>query len=290
MKSLNIGIFGSTGYIGTRLRSIVSTAGHTPVPFSRIDRPGFRKFSASALPDLSGLDAVVNLAGEPILGLWSPSKRRKILSSRVDATNRIVDAMLTQPRAPRILINASAVGFYGDTGDVIASESSPSGTGFLADVCKAWESATTPAQLSGLRVVRIRIGFVTGPGGAMGLVLPVFKAGLGGNLGNGRQWMSCIHVDDVAGMILWSILNDSVSGPLNAVNPQAIRNSEFTQSVARAVRRPAFFPVPACLLRALLGDLSHVMLDNVRVSPTVALTTGYQYHYSTLDAGLKALS
>ena len=122
----------------------------------------------------------------------------------------------------------------------------------------------------------------------MGLVLPVFKAGLGGNLGNGRQWMSCIHVNDVAGMILWALCNDSLNGPLNAVNPQAVRNSEFTRAVAQAVRRPAIFPVPACLLRALLGDLSHVMLDSVRVAPTVALTGGYKYRYSTLDAGLQA--
>lgn len=237
---------------------------------------------------MSGLDAVVNLAGEPILGFWTPSKRQKILTSRVDTTNRIVDAMLSQPNAPKVLINASAVGFYGDTGDRIATESTGAGTGFLADVCKAWEAATTPAQLSGLRVVRIRIGFVTGTGGAMGLVLPLFRAGLGGNLGNGRQWMSCIHVDDVAGMILWAVSNDSLNGVLNAVNPQAIRNLEFTRAVARAVRRPAIFPVPACILRTLLGDLSHVMLDSVRVAPTVALTGGYQYRHSTLDAGLQA--
>ena len=288
MKTLKVGIFGAAGYIGTRLCAMIREAGYEPVPFSRSDRPGFRKISSSALPDVSGLDAVVNLAGEPILGFWTPSKRQKILSSRVDITNRIVDAMLTQPNAPKVLINASAVGFYGDTGDGIATESTAAGTGFLADVCKAWEAATTPAQLSALRVVRIRIGFVTGFGGAMGLVLPVFKAGLGGNLGNGRQWMSCIHVDDVAGMILWAISNDSLSGPLNAVNPQAVRNSEFTLAVARAVRRPAIFPVPAGILRTLLGDLSHVMLDSVRVAPTVALTGGYKYRYSTLDAGLHA--
>jgi len=288
MKTLKIGIFGAAGYIGTRLCVAAREAGHEAVPFSRSIRPGFRKISSGALPELSGLDAVVNLAGEPILGLWTPSKRQKILASRVDTTNRIVDAMLTQSHAPKVLINASAIGFYGDTGEVIVTESSPAGTGFLADVCKAWEAATTPAQLSGLRVVRLRIGFVTGPGGAMGLVLPVFKTGLGGNLGNGRQWMSCIHVDDVAGMILWAISQDSLNGPLNAVNPQAVRNSEFTRAVARAVHRPAIFPVPACLLRTVLGDLSHVMLDSVRVAPTLALTGGYKYRYSTLDAGLQA--
>ena len=180
------------------------------------------------------------------------------------------------------------MGFYGNTGENIATETSAGGTGFLAEVCRAWETATAPALLGGVRVVHLRTGFVTGPGGAMGLVLPVFKMGLGGNLGNGRQWMSCIHVDDVAGMILWAIENQDVCGAVNAVNPAPVRNAEFTQAVALAVHRPAILPAPAFVLKALLGELSHVLLDSVRVVPSVAVSRGYKFRFATLQAGLEA--
>ena len=145
-----------------------------------------------------------------------------------------------------------------------------------------------PAEALGCRVVRLRIGFVTGSGGAMGLVRPVFELGLGGNLGNGRQWMSCIHVDDVAGMILWALKNPSVNGAVNAVNPQPVRNAEFTRTLARVVRRPAILPAPSCALKIALGELSHVMLDSVRVRPAVAESLGYSFRHPTLEVGLRA--
>jgi len=178
--------------------------------------------------------------------------------------------------------------FYGDTGEREVDESDAAGSGFLVDVCQAWEAAAMPAEALGCRVVRLRIGFVTGPGGAMGLVRPVFQLGLGGNLGNGRQWMSCIHVDDVAGMILWALENPTVSGAVNAVNPQPVRNAEFTRTLARVVRRPAILPAPSCALKLALGELSHVMLDSVRVRPAAAENLGYAFRYPTLEAGLRA--
>lgn len=283
---MNIGVIGATGYVGARLCSLAKAAGHCVVPFSRSVRAGFRRIESSGALDFSGLDAVVNLAGEPILGLWTASKKEKILSSRVQTTQRVVSSL---SGGVRVFINASAIGFYGDTGENEVDESAAAGRGFLAEVCQAWEAAAMPAEQRDCRLVRLRIGFVTGPGGAMGLVRPVFQLGLGGNLGDGRQWMSCIHVDDVAGMILWALEKQSVAGAVNAVNPEPVRNTEFTRTLARVLRRPAILPAPSCALKLALGELSHVMLDSIRVRPAVAQRLGYAFRYPTLEAGLRAV-
>ena len=285
---MKIGIIGATGYIGSHLSSAVLASGHEVVGFSRSARPGFRRFSQDAVPDFSGLDAVVNLAGEPILGLWTRQKKEKILRSRVETTQRVMEGLAQLPDGPRILINTSAIGYYGDTGENCVSENSPAGTGFLAQTCKAWEDAAQGPASGNARIVRLRVGFVTGPGGAMRFVLPLFKMGLGGRLGDGHQWMSCIHVDDVAGLILWAIANESISGPMNAVCPESVRNTEFTRALARAVHRPAILPAPAFALRLALGELSHVMLDSVRVIPEVALASGYRFRFPKVEVGLQA--
>jgi len=283
--NMKVGVIGATGYVGARLCRMAEAAGHGVVRFSRSARAGFRRIEANGGLDFSGLDAVVNLAGEPILGLWTPSKKEKILRSRVETTRKVVSSLHS---GISVLINASAIGFYGDTGEREVDESDAAGSGFLVDVCQAWEAAAMPAEALGCRVVRLRIGFVTGPGGAMGLVRPVFQLGLGGNLGHGRQWMSCIHVDDVAGMILWALENPTVSGAVNVVNPEPVRNAEFTRALARVVRRPAILPAPSCALKLALGEVSHVMLDSVRVRPAVAENLGYAFRYPTLEAGLRA--
>ena len=285
---MKIGIIGATGYIGSRLQAAALRSGQEVVCFSRNERSGFRRFSLDAIPDFSGLDAVVNLAGESILGLWTSQKKEKILRSRVETTRHVMEGLSRLPDGPRILINASAIGYYGDTGENSVSETSPAGTGFLAQTCKAWEEATQGSVAEKMRIVRLRIGFVTGPGGAMRFVLPLFKMGLGGPLGNGRQWMSCIHVDDVAGLILWAIDNASISGPVNAVCPEPVRNTDFTRALARAVHRPAILPAPAFALRLALGELSRVMLDSIRVIPEVALTAGYSFRYPNVEAELEA--
>ena len=287
---MKIGIIGATGYIGSRLRKATLASGREVVCFSRKERPGFRQFSLDAVPDFSGLDAIVNLAGESILGLWTRQKKEKILRSRVDTTRQVLEGISRLPDGPRILINASAIGYYGETGENLATETSPAGTGFLAQTCNAWEEATQSSFAERVRVIRLRIGFVTGPGGAMRFVLPLFKMGLGGPLGNGRQWMSCIHVDDVAGLILWAIANESIFGPVNAVCPEPVRNIDFTRSLARAVHRPAILPAPAFALRLALGELSRVMLDSVRIIPKVALEDGYTFRFPNVEAGLQASS
>lgn len=283
---MRIGVTGARGYVGTRLTCLARAAGHTVVPFSRGGQAGFRRLDANSPADCSGLDAMVNLAGESILGFWTKSKKDEILRSRVDTTKRVVEGL--RAGGPRILINASAIGFYGDTGEGEVEESSAHGTGFLAGVCRDWEEAATSAEAFGTRVALLRIGFVTGPGGAMRLVRPLFKAGLGGRLGNGRQWMSCIHVDDVAGMILWAIENSSVRGPVNAVNPEPVRNAEFTRTLARVLHRPAFFHTPAFALRLTLGELSGLLLDSSRVRPAKAMALGYAWRHPTLEDGLRA--
>jgi uncharacterized protein (TIGR01777 family) len=283
---MRVGLFGASGFVGTVLRRAAEARGVETVCFSRRARVGFQPFQGPR--DVEGLDAVVNLAGEPILGIWTASRRQRIVESRVAGTRRIVEAL--RGSSVRTLVNASAVGFYGDTGEEEVSESSPAGEGFLAETCQAWESAAVAAEPLGVRVVRARIGFVIGTGGAMALIRPLFSAGAGGNLGSGRQWMSCIHVEDVAGMILWALATPEVSGPLNAVMPQPVRNAEFTKTLAAIVRRPAIFPAPAFALRLALGDLSHVMLDSARVRPSVALQLGYPYRFPDLTSALRAHS
>ncbi len=284
---MKIGVTGASGFIGARVCALAAERGHECVRFSRQPRDGARLFDAKTPPDFAGLDAVIHLAGESILGLWTAEKKRRIMESRVEGTRRVVEAMAESPEGPRVLIGASAVGFYGDTGENQVDENSSVGAGFLAETCQRWEAETQRAEASGVRVARVRIGFVLGRGGAMKMIGPLFRLGLGGNLGNGRQWMSGVHVDDVAGMFLWAAENAAVSGPVNAVMPEPFRNAQFTRDVAKSLHRPAFLPAPALAIRLALGELSHVMLDSCRVVPRRALDGGYVFRFATLPAALQ---
>jgi len=285
---MRLGITGATGFIGRRAAEMARARGWEVVPFSRQPRDAAtRKFVPGEPADVDGLDAVLHLAGESVLGLWTAKKRARIMDSRVLGTRSIAEGFARAKNPPRVLISGSAIGYYGDTGDREVDESSPPGTGFLADVCRAWEAEAL--KVTNARVVLLRIGFVLGRnGGAMKLVLPVFKAGLGGRLGSGRQWMSLIHVDDVAGMALWAIENETLRGPLNAVMPQPVTNAEFTREVARAVHRPAIFPAPSLVLRIVLGQMSSMLLNSARVRPAVAELGGYRFACSDLAAAVEA--
>ena len=283
---MKAGITGASGFIGSRVKALCGKSGIEAVGFSRRPSAGARLFRLTAPPDLEGLDAVINLAGESILGLWTAKKKRRIRESRVLGTRRIVEAIERMTARPRVLVNASAIGFYGDTGERLVDEFSALGSGFLAEVCREWEAEAARAGSLGVRVVFVRIGFVLGKGGALKLIGPLFKLGLGGKLGNGRQWMSPVHVEDVAGIIVWALKNDSLSGPVNAVMPEPVRNLEFTRELARCVSRPAILPAPAFALRLALGELSHLMLDSTRVAPKVALQMGYEYQFPTLPSAL----
>jgi uncharacterized protein len=240
--------------------------------------------------DVSGCEGVVHLAGESIMGLWTREKRRKILESRVEGTRRLVEGIAQAAVKPRVLVSASAIGYYGDTGDHLVTEDSPPGHGFLSEVTQAWETEAMKAEQFGTRVVRLRIGMVLGRGGAMKLIGPIFRAGLGGRLGSGRQGMSCIAVEDLARMVAEGLRNNAISGPVNAVMTEPMTNAEFTRTLASVVHRPAFFPVPAFALRLLLGDLSHLLLDSQRVLPGRFAQLGFRYRFPTVEAALTECS
>ncbi len=281
-----IGITGGTGFIGEVAARQLGERGDKVILFSRRERMGMRRYSLSKPLDVSGCEGMVHLAGESIVGLWTQEKRRKILESRVEGTRRLVEGIAEASVKPRVLVSASAIGFYGNTGDRITDEESPAGTGFLSEVAQAWEAEAVKAEAFGVRVVRIRIGFVLGQGGAMKLIGPVFRAGLGGRLGSGCQWMSCIAVEDLASMIGESLHNETIAGPMNAVMPLPVTNAEFTKTIARAVHRPALLPVPAWSLRLLLGDLSCLLLESQRIVPGRFTKLGYSYQSPTVQDSL----
>ena len=283
---MKVGITGVSGFIGSRVAARCGARGIEVVGFSRHPGSGARRFELTSVPDISGLDAIVNLAGEPILGLWTKEKKRRIHESRVLGTRRLVEAIAKAGQPPSVLVNASAIGFYGDTGENLVDESSPAGNGFLADVCREWEAEAARAAACGVRVVFVRIGFVLGEGGALKLLRPLFKLGLGGKLGSGRQWMSGVHVEDVAGMIVWALENEGLHGPINAVMPEPFRNVDFTRELARSVRRLAIVPAPAFALRLAFGELADSMLGSTRVAPRVAPNAGYTYQFATLASAL----
>jgi uncharacterized protein (TIGR01777 family) len=285
-----IGITGGTGFIGHAVRRALGEQGDSTVLFSRRAGEGRRPFSLTQPLDVSGCDGLVHLAGESILGLWTREKRRRILESRVEGTRRLVEGIAAAPVRPQVLVSASAIGYYGDTGDRVVDETSPAGTGFLAEVAQAWEAEAVKAEEFGVRVVRLRIGFVLGrDGGAMSLIRPVFRLGLGGRLGSGRQWMSCIEIADLAAMVTTCLHDDSLSGPVNAVMPEPVTNAEFTRAIARSVHRPALFPVPSFALRLGLGDLSHLLLDSQRVVPSVIKKMNFPFAYPTVGVAMEAV-
>jgi len=286
---MRLGITGASGFIGRRAAELALVRGWQVVAFSRTPRnAGTRRFVPGEPADVEGLDAVLHLAGEPVFGLWTKEKRRRIMDSRVMGTRSVVEGFARAAHPPRTLVSGSAIGFYGSTGDREVDETSPGGHGFLAGVCRAWEAEAEKTRNA--RVVLLRTGFVLGrDGGAMKLILPVFRAGLGGRLGNGRQWMSCIHVDDVAAMALWAVENETVRGPLNAVMPQPVTNADFTREVAHALHRPAVLPAPSFFLRLFLGRMASMLLDSSRVRPAVAERGRYRYAFDGLRAAVAAV-
>jgi uncharacterized protein (TIGR01777 family) len=291
---MTIGITGASGFIGGHLITKLRQQGRECVAFStRPDKPvrgcrETRTFARDRPLDLTGLDAIVNLAGESIMGLWTTAKRRRILESRLASTGRIAETLRKSADMPRVLVNASAIGIYGDRGDEVLTENAQPGSGFLAEVSRQWEQAAFAAATAGVRVACVRIGFVLGrDGGALPLLRRIFGLGLGGRLGSGRQWMSLVHVADVVGLMAYlldDLLEDGVAAgaAFNAVGPEPVRNADFTRALGQALGRPAVLPAPAFALRALLGEMSQLMLMSERVVPERTLEIGYQFAYPTL--------
>lgn len=291
-------VTGGTGFVGEHLlRQLSDVCITTRSPDSARDRfgesvkhvipwdPASERLQLKGLP---GINAVINLMGEPIAkGRWTPAKKERIRQSRVEGTQKLVDGLIESDNLPSVFVSASAIGIYGNQGDSIISEGSPHGTGFLTDVCEQWESATTKLVKRNVRVVHLRIGIVLGPeDGALEKLVPIFKSCLGGRLGSGTQWMSWIHVQDLVGLILWALENRSVSGPVNATAPNPVRNSEFTSEIARLVNRPAFIPVPRLALRLVLGEFADSLLVSQKVMPEVALTHGFRFQFPDVRSAL----
>ena len=238
-----------------------------------------------------GCEAVFHLAGEPLAeGRWTASKKARIRDSRVIGTRNLVAGLRALDSRPPVLVSASAVGIYGSRGDESLNEQSPAATGFLGDVCRQWESEAMRAKEFGMRVVTIRIGLVLGKeGGALAKLLPLFKLGAGGRLGNGRQWMPWIHVEDLTRLLVFAAENSSMHGPVNGTAPNPVSNRGFTRALGQAVRRPALFPAPAFGLRLILGEFAEVLLSSQRVVPKAAVDAGFQFRYSTIGSALSDL-
>jgi len=290
-------VTGATGFIGRRL---VARLGD-PVVLSRAPDAARRALGGvralawdpEAGPPpaaaFDGVDAVFHLAGEPVAGgRWTADRKARIRSSRERGTRNLVAGMRAAGRQPAVLVSASAVGYYGDRGDRELDESAPPGDGFLADVCRAWEAEAAAAREAGIRVASVRIGIVLGEdGGALGRLLPLFRAGLGGTLGSGRQWMPWVHADDVVGLMLHAAA--ALDGPVNAVAPGIVTNREFTRALAAALGRPAFLPVPSLALRVALGEFGASLVHSQRVVPAVALASGYAFARPSLRDALEAV-
>jgi uncharacterized protein (TIGR01777 family) len=291
MSDMRILISGSSGLIGTAVRRALEADGHTIVRLTRpnIWDPGNGTIDLSAL---DGTDAVIHLAGETIAGLWTAAKRRRILESRVKGTTLLSTSLGKLERQPSALISASAIGFYGDRpGDQPADETAPKGRGFLADVVEQWERSTDPARAAGVRVVNTRFGLVMSPkGGALGPMLPLFKLGLGGKLGSGRQIWSWVSIDDVVGAIRFALRTPTLEGPVNVVAPQPVTNLAFTRALGRVLRRPTILGVPELLLKAVAGNMAEEMLlFGVRAVPRKLLQSGFVFEQPELENALRHL-
>ena len=245
---------------------------------------------------VSGFDAVIHLAGESVVGRWTEAKRKAIRESRVQGTKNLATSLAQSEAKPSVFVCASAVGYYGNRGEELLSEESPSGEGFLPEVCREWEDASRVAAAAGIRTVNIRIGLVLSPkGGALASMLTPFKMGLGGRIGSGQQWWSWIHVDDIVGGIHHAMRTESLDGPLegplNLVAPNPVRNADFTKVLASVLRRPAFFPVPEFALQLAFGRMAaqEMLLSSQRVEPGKLRATGYPFRFPHLQPALEHL-
>ena len=293
---MNVTLTGATGFLGKHIVATLLETGHHPHLLVR-NPPAhlpagvdFSLWPTAAGEALQSADAVIHLMGEPVAQRWSDEVKTRIRSSRVDGTRRLAEALASMPDKPRVVVSASAIGYYGERGDETLTESSPPGQGFLADLCVEWEKTAGLIEALGIRVVKIRIGLVLGKdGGALAKMLPPFRLGIGGKLGSGRQWMSWIHIDDLAALFRFALENPALAGPVNGTAPNPVPNAEFTRELGHALHRPALFPVPAFALRALYGEMAGMILASQRVLPKAAQSAGYAFRYPNLPTALASL-
>jgi uncharacterized protein len=289
-------VSGARGLIGSALLRRLRAGGHETGVLTRHATgpgeigwdPAGGRLDATAI---EGFDAVVHLAGEPIAARWTPARKALIRESRVAGTRLLAGRLADLGRPPRVLVSVSAIGYYGDRGDEVLDEESPPGAGFLPEVCRAWEEAAAPASARGIRVVHPRLGLVlTTRGGVLARLLPLFRLGLGGALGDGRAWWSWVVLEDVIGVLDRALADEALAGPVNVVAPGAVTNRTFTRALGRALGRPALLPVPALALRALFGEMAEgAMLASARVTPARLRAAGHSFRFPGLADALRHL-
>lgn len=300
---MRVCITGATGFIGRHLVAKLEAGRIGYIVVSRNEDGARRRFPQAldvlswdppgTPPDpsrLEGLDAVIHLAGAPVAQRWTRQAKASILESRVPTTNLLAETLASLDRPPRVLISNSAIGYYGPRDDVRLDEAAAGGSDFLAGVCQQWEQAATPAARRGIRVVCPRVGIVLGPdGGALSLMLTPFRLGLGGPVGDGSQWMSWVHIDDVVGLMLYAMNTSGIEGPMNVTAPEPVRNREFSKALGAALHRPALIPTPVMGLRLLYGQFADILATGQRVMPRKALAEGYSFLYPNLEGALRAV-
>jgi uncharacterized protein len=293
LMAMNMLLTGSHGLIGSALSAALEGDGNSVGRLVRSEPAGDSEFQWDParghldVRALDDIDGVVHLSGETVAGRWTATKKERILASRVNSTRLLSEALGKVATRPRVLVVASAVGYFGDRGEETLTEASAPGAGFLADVVKRWEAASAPAEEAGIRVVRTRFGIVLSPaGGALGTMLRPFRLGLGGKIGSGRQYMSWVAIDDVVGAIQRALVDDSLSGPVNVVAPNPVTNQEFTRTLGRVLHRPAVFWVPAPALRLALGEFATEALGGARVLPAKLEWAGYEFSQPRLEGAL----
>lgn len=301
---MRVAISGASGFVGTKLVAKLLAAGHEVLVLARDVNKARSALKPETLPRgvvvfvplsqwaaaVADVDAVVNLAGEPISTRWSPAIKAEIMASRVKATKRIVDAVeaLEERRRPKVLVNASAIGFYGTSENATFDESAPPGGDYLSKVCQSWEQTAMEVENVGVRVVLLRLGIVLDrDGGALGKMLPTFQVFAGGPMGDGSQWFSWIHREDAVGIIMEAISNESMSGPVNVTAPNPVRMGEMCTEIGAALGRPSWLPVPDFAIQALLGEGATVVLRGQKVAPSAVLRSGYKFKYERIDDALK---
>lgn len=297
---MNILITGGTGFIGSALSRELSNSGHkviitsrrkTPPKLENIEIVRWDIQTPLSSEIMSSIDAVINLAGESLIsGRWTKKRKERIMSSRVNTTRLLVESIKNANPKPKVLISASAVGYYGPHGDEYVTEDALPASDFLAGVCKAWEKEALRAQESGVRVVITRFGIVLeSDGGALSKMAIPFKFFLGGHLGSGQQWFSWVHREDIIGFMKYALENESVSGHFNLTSPQPVTNKELCSALGKALNRPSWFHVPAFMIKLTLGEVGKVLLTGQRVLPEKALKAGYKFKYPEINEALRVI-
>ncbi|MBE9007596.1 TIGR01777 family protein [Fortiea sp. LEGE XX443] len=301
---MKVAITGATGLVGSRLVERLHKEGHQVLVLTRNTSFAQKVFPSANFPNveivpytptvsgvwqdaISGCEGVVNLAGEPIgEGRWTPERKQEILNSRQLGTQKIVEAIAKANPKPRVLVNTSAIGYYGTSETATFDEASVSGNDFLAQVCQAWEAEATKVKDAGVRLVILRFGIVLGNGGALAKMIPPFQLFAGGPIGSGRQWFSWIHIDDLVNLILQALSKSDMQGVYNATAPNPVRMNDLSQTLGQVLHRPSWLPVPAFAIEALLGDGAIVVLEGQQVLPKRTLDSGFEYQYSNLEPAL----